>query len=91
MAVTTLPKEPQKAWRPRLSRVVQRATARSESDQRYAAIPTACTRLPISIIRRGPKASTSEPIANAAGIVSSAESESADPISTRPRSVIARK
>ena len=30
-------------------------------------MPTACTRLPRSIILRGPKASTSEPIAKAAG------------------------
>ena len=54
-------------------------------------MPTAWTRLPISIILRGPNRSTRLPMTNAPGIVSSADSDSADPTCTSDRSVIARK
>ena len=54
-------------------------------------MPAAWTRLPASIIRRGPKRSTRLPMTNAAGMLSSADSDSADPICTSDRSVIARK
>ncbi len=54
-------------------------------------MPAACTRLPMSIILRGPKRSTRLPMTKAPGIVSSADSDIAEPICTSDRSVIARK